>query len=317
MMELFLNSLFSADFLFMVIRVCTPILFGAMAAMISTKCGVVNITIDGTMLMSALMGTLVSAFTQNLFLGFLGGLLTGIAMGAFLAFFHVKMKTPSNTTGVAMNLFANGFSVFLCAVLAGDKGSTSKLASLTFPIVNIPIIEYIPFIGTAFSGHNLLTYVCFLLVIALYVFIYRTPFGLKMRAVGENEVAAKSAGENVDRIKILSLVLAGAVSSLGGMFLSMGYVSSFTRGMTGGRGFIGVAANAIGHGNPVFVMLASLLFAVAQAISNAVQIMQLPSELVMAIPYIITLGIMIFNSARESISEGSRKRKLVHTMRKI
>ena len=191
------------------------------------------------------------------------------------------------------------------------------MASLTFPIVNIPIIEDIPFIGTAFSGHNLLTYVCFLLVIALYVFIYRTPFGLKMRAVGENEVAAKSAGENVDRIKILSLVLAGAVSSLGGMFLSMGYVSSFTRGMTGGRGFIGVAANAIGHGNPVFVMLASLLFAVAQAISNAVQIMQLPSELVMAIPYIITLGIMIFNSARESISEGSRKRKLVHTMRKI
>lgn len=316
-MELFLNSVFSADFLFVVIRTGTPILFAAMAAMISTKCGVVNITIDGTMLMSALMGTLVSAFTQNLFLGFLAGFLTGIAMGAFLAFFHIKMKTPSNLTGVAMNLFANGFSVFLCALLAGDKGSTSKLSSLTFPIVEIPLLKDIPFLGDVLSGHNLLTYVCFLLVIVLYVFIYRTPFGLKMRAVGENETAAKSVGENTDRIKIISLILAGAVASLGGMFLSMGYVSWFTRGMTGGRGFIGVAANAIGHGNPVFVMLASLLFAVAQAISNSIQILQLPSELVMAIPYVITLAIMIVNSAREGISESNKKRKLISTMRKV
>ena len=315
-MNLFLNSIFSADFLFTVIRVCTPILFGAMAAMISTKCGVVNITIDGTMLMSALAGTLISAYTQNLFLGFLGGLLTGMAMGGFLAFFHVKMKTPSNLTGVAMNLFANGFSVFLCAIFAGDKGSTSKLSSLTFPTVNIPVLEDIPFLGRILSGHNLLTYVCFLLVFLLYIFIYRTPFGLKMRAVGENESAAKSVGENTDRIKIISLVLAGAVSSLGGMFLSMGYVSWFTRGMTGGRGFIGVAANAIGHGNPVLVMLSSLLFAVAQAISNSVQILQLPSELVMAIPYVITLAIMVVNSARENAGEKSRKRKLISEARK-
>lgn len=310
-MELFLKSIFSADFLFVVIRTGTPILFAAMAAMISTKCGVVNITIDGTMLMSALMGTLVSAYTQSLFLGFLAGLFTGIAMGAFLAFFHVKMKTPSNLTGVAMNLFANGFSVFLCALLAGDKGSTSKLSSLTFPTIEIPLIRDIPILGDILSGHNLLTYVCFAMVFVLYVFIYRTPFGLKMRAVGENETAAKSVGENTERIKIISLILAGAVASLGGMFLSMGYVSWFTRGMTGGRGFIGVAANAIGYGHPVFVMLASMLFAVAQAISNSIQILQLPSELVMAIPYVITLAIMVFNSARENILQSRRKRKLI------
>lgn len=315
-MDLFVKSIFSADFLFVVIRTCTPILFAALAAMISTKCGVVNITIDGTMLMSALMGTLASAYTQSLFLGFLAGLLTGIVMGGFLAFFHIKMKTPSNLTGVAMNLFANGFSVFLCALLAGDKGSTSKLSSLTFPIVEIPVIKHIPFLGDVLSGHNLLTYVCFLLVIVLYFFIYRTPFGLKMRAVGENETAAKSVGEDTDKIRIISLVLAGAIAGLGGMFLSMGYVSWFTRGMTGGRGFIGVAANAIGHGNPVFVMLASLLFAVAQAISNSIQILQLPSELVMAIPYVITLAIMIFNSARENISESNRKHKLISTIHK-
>ncbi len=316
MMQLFLDNVFSAGFLFTVIRVGTPILFAALAAMISTKCGVVNITIDGTMLMSALIGTLVSAFTQSLLLGGLAGLLTGMAMGAFLAFFHVKMKTPANLTGVAMNLFTSGFTVFLCAVIAGDKGSTSKLSSLTFPTIHIPLLEDIPFLGTVLSGHNLLTYLAFVFVIGLYIFIYKTPFGLKIRAVGENEKAAKSVGENTDRIKIISLIIAGAVASFGGMFLSMGYVSWFTRNMTGGRGFIGVAANAIGHGHPVLVMFSSLLFAVAQAISNSIQILQLPSELVMAIPYVITLIIMVVNSAREEVTAARKKKKIVSQLRK-
>lgn len=126
-MELFLSNILSAGFVFIIIRVATPIIFASMAALISTKAGVVNITIDGTMLMAALIGVLVSAYTQSLLLGCLGGLLTGMVMGGFLAFFHVKMHAPSNTTGVAMNLFANGFSVFLCVIFAGDKGSTSKL----------------------------------------------------------------------------------------------------------------------------------------------------------------------------------------------
>ena len=314
MTEMFFQSIFSADFLFTVIRVGTPILFAALAAMISTKCGIINITIDGTMLMSALIGTVTSAYTQSLWLGGLAGLLTGMAMGGFLAFFHVKMKAPSNLTGVAINLFASGFTVFLCAVLAGDKGSTSKLQSLTFPTIDIPLIKDIPFLGDVISGHNLLTYLAFLFVIGLYIFIYKTPFGLKMRTVGENEKAAKSVGENTDRIKIISLIIAGGVAAFGGMFLSMGYVSWFTRNMTAGRGFIGVAANAIGHGSPVLVMLASLLFAVAQAISNSIQILQLPSELVMMIPYIITLLIMIFNSTRENIMHKNRKKKILAQM---
>ena len=317
MMELFLNNILSAEFLFTVIRVGTPILFAALAAMVSTKCGIVNITIDGTMLMSALLGTVTSAYTQSLWLGCLAGLVTGMAMGGFLAFFHVKMKAPSNLTGVAINLFTSGFTVFLCAVLAGDKGSTSKLHSLTFPTVNIPIIEDIPFLGEVISGHNLLTYLSFLFVIGLYIFIYKTPFGLKMRTVGENEKAAKSVGENTDRIKIISLIIAGAVASFGGMFLSMGYVSWFTRNMTAGRGFIGVAANAIGHGNPVFVMLSSMLFAIAQAVSNSIQILQLPSELVMVIPYVITLVIMVANSAREGIMQNNKKKKIIAQMHKV
>lgn len=315
MLGVFFENIFSAGFLFTVLRVGTPILFASMAALVSTKCGVVNITIDGTMLMSALMGTLVSAFTQSLFLGCLAGLVTGMFMGGFLAFFHVKMKTAANLTGVAINLFTSGFSVFLCAVLAGDKGSTSKLQSLTFPNVDIPVLKDIPFLGEVLSGHNLLTYLSFLVVAGVFVLIYKTPFGLKVRAVGENEKAAKSVGENTDRIKIISLIIAGGIASFGGMFLSMGYVSWFTRNMTGARGFIGVAANAIGHGNPILVTLSSMLFAVAQAISNSIQILQLPSELVMAIPYVITLVIMVINSAREEIQASRRKKKNIAQLR--
>lgn len=310
-MELFLSNILSAGFIFIIIRVATPIIFASMAALISTKAGVVNITIDGTMLMAALIGVLVSAYTQSLVLGCLGGLLTGMVMGGFLAFFHVKMHAPSNTTGVAMNLFANGFSVFLCVIFAGDKGSTSKLQSLSFPTIEIPLIRDIPVIGTIVSGHNLFTYLAFLTVIGVYVLIYKTPLGLRIRAVGEYDTAAKSVGESPDRIKIIALIIAGAVSAMGGMFLSMGYVSWFTRSMTGARGFIGVAANAIGRGNPLYVFLAAMLFGLAQAFANTIQILQLPAEIIAMLPYVITLVVMVFNSMRESVAATNKKKKIV------
>lgn len=310
-MELFLSNILSAGFIFIIIRVATPIIFASMAALISTKAGVVNITIDGTMLMSALMGVLVSAYTQNLLLGCLGGLFTGMVMGGFLAFFHVKMHAPANTTGVAMNLFANGFSVFLCVICAGDKGSTSKLQSLSFPTIHIPLIEDIPVLGTIVSGHNLFTYLAFLTVLGVYFFIYKTPLGLRIRAVGEYDKAAKSVGENPDRIKIIALVIAGAVAAMGGMFLSMGYVSWFTRSMTGARGFIGVAANAIGREKPLYVFLAAMLFGTAQAFANTIQILQLPAEVISMLPYVITLVVMVANSVREDMAASGRKKKIV------
>lgn len=215
-----------------------------------------------------------------------------------------------------MNLFTSGFTVFLCAVIAGDKGSTSKLSSLTFPTIHIPLLEDIPFLGTVLSGHNLLTYLAFVFVIGLYIFIYKTPFGLKIRAVGENEKAAKSVGENTDRIKIISLIIAGAVASFGGHVPLHGLCILVHPQHDRRPGLHRRGGQRHRPWPPVLVMFSSLLFAVAQAISNSIQILQLPSELVMAIPYVITLIIMVVNSAREEVTAARKKKKIVSQLRK-
>lgn len=304
------SRVFSADFLFIVLRVSTPLIFASMAALISRKAGVVNITIDGTMLTCALVSVLVSAFTQNLWLAILAGMVTGMLMGGFLAFFHIKMKTAANLTGVAINLLTTGGTVFLCYVFAHDKGSTANLKSMSIPSWDIPLIKDIPFVGQVLSGHNAMTYLALLSVLLVYLFIYKTPTGLRIRAVGEYAKAAESVGENSGRIKILSLVIAGMLASFGGMFMSMGYVSIFTKGMTASRGFIGVAAEAIGGGKPLFVLLASFLFGVAEAASNILQMIRIPIEIVLMLPYVVTLVVLIANSAKGQQSEKRRRKKM-------
>lgn len=315
-MDTLLNYMFSPAFGFAVIRMATPLLFASMAALVSSKSGITNITIDGTMLMSALVGTLVSAFTQNLWIACLAGMMTGMLMGGFLAFFQVKMKTIGTLTGVAINLFTTGASVFICYVVAGDKGSTSKLQSLTFPTIHIPFIQDIPVLGEIVSGHNLLTYGAFLSVFITYILMYKTPLGLKIRAVGEYEKAASSVGENAGNIKVIALVIAGLLSSFGGMFLSMGYVSWFTRQMTGGRGFIGVAANAIGQANPLLTALAAILFAIADALSNVLQVLQIPTEIIYSLPYALTLIVLVVNSGREASGQKRKKAKILAKLQK-
>ena len=292
------------NFFYSIIRMATPLIFASMAALISTKSGTVNIIIDGSMLMSALMGNLISAFTGSLFWGMLAGCATGTLMGGFLALFHVKMKAPANLTGVAINLFTTGFSVFLCYVCSGDKGSTSQLTGRVFPTIDIPLIKEIPFIGKVLSGHNIITYLALATIILVWLFIYKTPLGLRIRTVGENPDAASSVGENPNRIKIIALLIAGFVSSWGGMFLSMGYVSWFTRNMTNARGFIGVAANAVGQGNPLWVALTTFVFAVSDALTVVLQSLMVPTEFTSMLPYVLTLTIVILMALKY---QGKRK----------
>ena len=311
MLEQIFELVFAPSFIYSVIRMATPLIFASMAALISTKSGTVNIIIDGSMLMSALLGNLISAFTGSLFWGMLAGCATGTLMGGFLALFHVKMKAPANLTGVAINLFTTGFSVFLCYVCSGDKGSTSQLTGRVFPTVDIPVIKDIPFIGEALSGHNVITYLALVTIILVWLLIYKTPLGLRIRTVGENPDAASSVGENPNRIKIIALLIAGFVSSWGGMFLSMGYVSWFTRNMTNARGFIGVAANAVGQGNPLWVTLTTFIFAVSDALTVVLQSLMVPTEFTSMLPYVLTLTIVVLTAIRFKSRQKKIHRKAV------
>ena len=295
-MEAVIRGVFSAAFLYSALRVTTPILFAALGGAVAKKAGVTNIGLEGTMLASALAGVVGSAYTQSLFIGALCGVATGLLISGLLAYFAIKLKAEIVLTGLMMNMIASGATVFIMYMLTKDKGTTTKLKSLVFPQVQLPVIKDIPFVGEVVSNHNILTYLAFLSVALVWFFINRTKLGIRIRAVGENPKAAESVGINIIRTQVTALLICGFLASLGGMYLSMGYVSWFSRDMTAGRGFTAVAAQYLGRANAGGTLMASMVFGTADALANVLQSLRVPAEFVQMIPYAATLLGLVFYS---------------------
>jgi len=288
-MDIFLSSLFSASFFSMWMRVATPIIFAALGAVVCEKSGVVNLGLEGIMLCSGLMGVVGSALSGSLWVGMLSGVAMGLAVSVVFAIFHLYLGADSVLCGTAINLFAEGFTVFFMVQLTGEKGSTSSLLSRTFPKVDIPLIKDIPAMGSLLSGHNVLTYVAFLAAVLVYLFLSRTRLGLRIRAVGEADVAIRSVGLNVRRLRFSAILICGVLASFGGMYLSMGYLDMFVKDMVAGRGFIALAANAMGRCTPFGTLVSALVFAFFDAMSNVMQVFRVPSEFVQMMPYAATI----------------------------
>ncbi len=311
MLEGIFSVIFSVGFGYAVLRVTTPILFAALGALISDKAGVINIALEGMMLISALTGVIVSAATQNVWIGLLAAVLAGILAGALMAYAALNLKTDIIMSGIALNLIGAGGTVFLLYVVAGDKGISSSLASKVLPKVSLPIIDSIPVLSGVLSNHNILTYFSLLCVFLIYIFLYKTPIGLRIRAVGENEHAADSVGVSVIKIKYIALMLSGMFAGFGGAFMSMGYVSWFSKNMTVGRGFFGLAAEAMGGGTPIGTFLATLLFGFADALSNSLQSLQIPAEFVQMIPYIVTvIGLVLYAIQKQNQIKRIKKQRI-------
>jgi len=252
------------------------------------------------MLISAFTGVIVSAFTQSLWLALIAGIASGVVIALILGYFSLQLKADIVLAAIALNLFASGLTVFLLFVFTGDKGMSSSLQSLLFPDINIPFLAKIPILGAILNKQNILVYLAFLAVILYYIIIFHTPLGLKIRAVGQNPEAASSVGINVTKIKIYALILSGVFGALGGLYLSMGYVSWFGRDMTAGRGFIAIAASSIGANMPLGTLLGSLLFGIVYALANFLAPLNVPSEIIQVIPYLVTVLVLTIYSARAS-----------------
>lgn len=302
-----LKSILSPEFGFAIIRVMTPLLFPALGVAITSLAGSVNIALEGIMLISAFFGVLVSAFTGSLLLALLAGIAAGVALASILGYFHLKLKADIILGAIALNLFASGFTIFLLYLLTGDKGSTSSLKSLVFPTVEIPLLNKIPILGDILSGHNILTYTALVMVLVYYIIVFRTPLGLRIRAVGQNPDAAASVGIKVDRIKLYALMLSGFFGALGGLYLSMGYVSWFSRDMTAGRGFIAIAAATLGGDLPLGTFLASILFGIVNAFAIYIASANIPSELIQMIPYLVTIIALTIFSLRKLKKRPAKK----------
>lgn len=308
-MEGVIQSIFSAAFLYSALRVTTPILFAALGGAVAKKAGVTNIGLEGTMLSAALAGVIGSAYSGSLAAGCICGLLTGMAISGMIAYFAIKLQAEIFLTGLMMNMLSSGGTVFLMYLLTKDKGTTSKLNSLVFPQIDIPLICDIPFLGEVISGHNILTYLAFFSTILVWFLINKTKLGIRIRAVGENPKAAESVGINIIRTQVIALLICGALASLGGMYLSMGYVSWFSREMVAGRGFTAVAAQYLGRANAGGTLMASIVFGTADALANVLQSLRVPAEFVQMIPYGATLAGLIVYSLNIKYKEKRRNKE--------
>ncbi len=293
-----LNNILSPDFFNAILRATTPILFATLASAVAQKSGITNMALEGMLLFASLFGVIFSSLTHS----FLGGLLItmaiGGAIGFILAFFILQLKTDEILAAIALNLIATGGTVLLLLAVSGDRGASTSISSVSAPVIRIPLIVDIPFIGKVVSGQNLMTYLALLAVIVVHIFLYKTPMGLKIRAVGENKNAAESVGISSRRIQYIALVLSGVLCSMGGYFLSGGYMNMFTKDMSAGKGFIALAASSMGANTPIGGFLVSLLFGAAQALGNLMQLTTIPTELIQMIPYLTTLiGLAVYSYA--------------------
>ena len=290
MTEFFLSPTFWKT----VLASTTPVMLATLAANMMTKSGIFNLAIEGTMLICALTGVVISAFTQNLWAGCLVAVLMGVLVSFIFGYFALIMKGAMNACGVAMNLIASGGTVFVLVMLTGSKANSSALKSLTFPMVEIPFIKDIPILGTIISGQNLVTYIGWGIVALTAWMLYKTKLGINIRAVGENPEAARAAGINVIFHQFVALAICGISCAFGGMYLSMGALRSFTTGMVAGRGYMSLAMDAMSQGNPVVGCLSSLLYGFSDTITVYLQLYsKIDLKLIEAFPYLFIIAVLV------------------------
>lgn len=303
MMELFV-TIFSAAFFVTIIRTTTPLLLSTMGGLIADLSGALNVALEGMMLIGCLTAVIVSVFAPW-YVAVVAGLGAGALLGLVMAFFAYRLKADIILVGFAINILAAGGTVFaLTIATGGDKGTSINLPSKAIPAVDLSFLSNIPFVGrtlTAFlSGHSVLSWLALLIVIAIWYFLYRTPWGLWLRGVGEYPAAPEAAGIPVNLVRTLSLMVSGGLAGLGGAQLAMFNYVGFTRDMTAGRGFIALGAVLLGARHPIGALVAALLFGAFEALAVVMPglFQWIPAELIRMIPFVVTILALILFSYR-------------------
>lgn len=310
MIEFITGVVTSSNYWFIVLRSTAPILLVTLGAVITEQAGIKNMALEGSMLWAALVGVIVSAATGNAWIGVLAGIGAAVAVALLLGYFSLKLDANQVLVGVALNLIATGGTVFVLFSLTGDKGISSSLASKVLPVIDIPWVRDIPWLGKVVSGQNIIVWFAVIAVVVVHTILNKATIGRRIRATGENLEAARAAGIAPDRIKFFTLVVSGILAGLAGCFLSMGYTSNFTSGIAAGRGYVANAAQVVAGGTAIGAIFASMLFGLTDALATFLQNIGLPPELIQALPYTVTIiGFIVVTLIRDR-KEAIRKRKL-------
>lgn len=273
------------------IRLATPYLFAALGEVFAQRSGVLNLGVDGIMLMGAFSAFYVVFTTGSPWLGVLAAIIVGGVMGLLMAVVSVTMQAEQGISGIGLYLFGLGLSSLLFKTMIGSVESVTG-----FQRIFIPIISDLPVVGEIFFRHNILVYLAYLAVPASWYVLNKTTLGLKIRAVGHNPEAADSLGVSVNGVRYFTLILGGALAGLAGASLSIGLLNVFQENMTNGLGFIAVALVYFGGWRPVGVLGGALLFSTVNALQLWVQVLNLPipSDLAVMMPYVLTIVALAF-----------------------
>jgi ABC-type uncharacterized transport system permease subunit len=274
------------------VLLAVPITLAAFSGILSERSGVVNIAIEGMMLMSSMAAAIVASVTKNVWLGLLGGIVSAVLLAWIHAFLSIRYKINQVISGTVINIFSAGLTSFI------SQRFLQKYESLNTPPmfsrVPIPGLANIPILGPTLFNTNLFVYILFVLLIILQVALFQTRWGLRLRSVGEHPKAADTLGINVIRTRYMGVMLSGAVAGIAGAFFTLGSVGRFDEGMTAGKGFIGIAAMIFGKWTPIGSLGAGMLFGFADAIGSKLSLLgsKIPPQFMAMAPYIITMIVL-------------------------
>jgi simple sugar transport system permease protein len=293
-----LSQIFDDTLLNSTFRYITPILLAALGGLLCERVGVFNIALEGLMLWGAYFAVVGSFYAENAFIGVLTAMFLGIALAAVFGVIVIPLKGNMIVSGIALNLLIGGATIFLLRAMFGVKGAFQDPQLQGLGKINIPVIENIPILGPILSGHSWLVYLSWLLTIVVYVLLFKTSLGLRMRGVGEQPEAAATLGVNVNWIRFGAILASGALCGLAGAQLSLGQVTLFVENMSAGRGWIAVVAVMLGQAHPLGVFLASVLFGFADSIGFRLQAYGLPTQFTGMVPYLVTLAALFVIALR-------------------
>lgn len=286
----------------------TSILLAAMGGLINKQGGIVNIGLEPMMLVGAFTGVVVSAQTGNPFLGLLAAIVLGALLGLVFSWSITRLGANEIVAGLGLNLLVLGFFGYVLPTVFKVEGTLLPAGLVGLPRLHIPFVEQIPGLGSIVSGHDVVTYLSWLSFPLVSVFLYRTPLGIELRATGANEEAARAAGVATLRLRDLSTVVAGAFAGLAGAQLSLGVVTLFNKQMTGGRGFIALAAFYFGDARPALTALGAVIFGVFEAAGFRLGSSGVPSQLVQMLPYLVVVLSLTLVAVRRDLRVRERGR---------
>ena len=291
------GDIFNAQFVASSIRVAIPLALAGLGGVFSERSGVINIGLEGMILTGAFTAIAVTNFANNPWVGVLGAILVGILLGLIHAITCITFKANQIVSGVAINLFASGITVFFSWLLFGE---TQIMAKRNLPIWGLPLPSigegsiFVRNIIVMFAHHSPLVYLTIIIFILAHLILFKTPFGLRLRSVGEYPQAADTMGVNIIKMRYIAVMTSGALAGLAGSFLSLEQAHFFVKEMSGGRGFIALAAMIFGKWTPLGTAGAALLFGVGEALAMRLQgVLAIPVQFIHMVPYLLAIFVLV------------------------